>query len=80
MVKTLLEKIKNLTLCYPEKIIEKTNVSRLSLNRELKLINYEYLVKNESYLNSLLYLDYAKKRFDFQNYSINTLDLYFNPL
>ncbi len=75
MVKTLLEKIKNLTLCYPEKIIEKTNVSRLSLNRELKLINYEYLVKNESYLNSLLYLDYAKKRFDFQNYSINTLDL-----
>jgi ATP-dependent helicase/DNAse subunit B len=75
MVKTLLEKIKNLTLCYPEKIIEKTNVSRLSLNRELKLIKYEYLVKNESYLNSLLYLDYAKKRFDFQNYSINTLDL-----
>ena len=75
MVKNTLEKIKNLTLCYPEKIIEKTLISRLPLKRELKFENYEYLVKSKSYLNSLLYLDYAKKRFDFLNYSMNTLDL-----
>ena len=74
-VKNTLEKIKNLTLCYPEKIIEKTNMSRLPLKRETKTLKYEYSVKNESYLNSLLYLDYAKKRFDFDNYSMSSSDL-----
>lgn len=70
-----LNQIDHLFLIYPKKIIEDTIPSRLDLSREVVVSDYEYQVKDKSYLSELLFLDFAKKKFDYENYNLFNEDL-----
>ncbi|MFA7076169.1 MAG: PD-(D/E)XK nuclease family protein [Candidatus Izemoplasmatales bacterium] len=74
-VSSRLNRIDNLILVYPNKVIEEVIPSRITLNREVKEEFYEYFVKEETYLDDFIYLDFAKKRYDFDNYNIISPDL-----
>ena len=70
-----LNQIDNLILIYPAKVIEDTMPSRFKLDRKMIELDYEYIVKDKSYLSDLLLLDFAKKKYDFDNYSLFSKDL-----
>ena len=74
-VENILQRIDNLILVYPERIIDETYPSRLDLSRDIINKEYTYRVHNESYLNDLLFLDYAKKIHDYHNYNLLSDDL-----
>ncbi|PKK94691.1 MAG: hypothetical protein CVV60_05140 [Tenericutes bacterium HGW-Tenericutes-5] len=72
---SILKAIDKLILVMPKIVLEKTREADLDLNREIKIVDYEYIVSNSSYLADLLVLDYAKKRFMYDKYNIKTADL-----
>ena len=72
---SILRMIDNLTLFMPKVVIEKTREANLNLQREIKRSDYQYVTGHLSHLNDLLFLDYAKKKFQFIKYNIIEDDL-----
>lgn len=69
----LLNKIDHLYLVYPE--IEEFNLPNLSLAREVVTENYQYTLKQKTYLNSLNQLNFAKDKYDFETYYLKNKNL-----
>ena len=72
---SILKAIDKLILVMPKTVLEKTREANLDLNREIKIVDYEYTVGSSTYLDDLLVLDYAKKRFMYDKYNIKSVDL-----
>lgn len=72
---SILKTIDNLILFMPKEVIEKTREPNLDLDRVIVRSDYEYITNNKSYLNDLLYLEYAKKKYRFLKYNIADEDL-----
>ena len=70
-----LNALENLVLIYPIKVVEKTIISRIILCRKTLEIDYDFFFKDQTYLSDLAILEYAKRRYDFDNYSISSKDL-----
>jgi ATP-dependent helicase/DNAse subunit B len=70
-----LDRINNLTLSYPIKVVDETMMTDLALKRKIEKKSYVYQVKEYSYLNDLLYLDYSKKITDYNYYNLSSPDL-----
>ncbi|MDY0024023.1 MAG: PD-(D/E)XK nuclease family protein [Candidatus Izemoplasmatales bacterium] len=70
-----LDRINNLTLSYPIKVVDETMMTDLPLTRKIIDKSYVYAVKEYSYLNDLLYLDYSKKITDYKYYNLSSPDL-----
>ncbi len=75
MTANILNQIDNLILGYPLEIIDETRPSRLRLERTIVVKDYENKTGDISYLDDMLYLDYAKKRYDYFNYNLLSEDL-----
>lgn len=75
MITDVLNQINHLILVYPNQVIDETRPARFNLSREINYFNFEHEYKVKTYLNDLVYLDFAKKRYDFDNYNIYTADL-----
>lgn len=69
-----LNQIDNLMIFYPERIIEDTIKCQLELNRKINEFDYDYQTESITYLQDLVFLDYAKKRYDYLNYNLSTED------
>jgi ATP-dependent helicase/DNAse subunit B len=70
-----LNQIVNLYISYPKVIIEDTLPSRISLKRPVIKNEYDYVIKDKTYLKDLAFLDYAKKRHDYLNFNLQSQDL-----
>ncbi|QWB99383.1 PD-(D/E)XK nuclease family protein [Mycoplasmatota bacterium] len=58
----LFDGLENLYLFYPEFLIDHTRLSYLSLNRDYQVIDYNYKVKDQSYIKTDDFLRYAIKK------------------
>ena len=70
-----LNQIINLYISYPKEIIEATLPSRITLNRPVIKSEYNYVIKDRTYLKDMAFLDYAKKRHDYLNFNLHAQDL-----
>lgn len=70
-----LNQIINLYISYPKEIIEDVLPSRINLNRPIIETEYNYVIKDKTYLKDLVFLDYAKKRYDYLNFNLQAQDL-----
>ena len=70
----LFNSIKQIYLFMPKELIDKTRIARLKLTREIIEENYKYIVNNKTYLSNLVYLRYAKLRYNYLNYNLETED------
>ncbi|MDT8337317.1 MAG: PD-(D/E)XK nuclease family protein, partial [Candidatus Izemoplasmatales bacterium] len=75
MITDVLNQIDHLILVYPNQVIDETRPARFNLRREINYFVYKHEYKFKTYLQNLVYLDYTKKRYDFNNYNIYTADL-----
>ena len=69
-----LNQMDNLMIFYPERIIEDTIKCQLKLDRRINEFDYSYQTEAITYLQDLVFLDYAKKRYDYLNYNLATED------
>ena len=72
--RSYLQKIDNLTLFFASKTTNDNRLSNLDLARNIEVIDYQYEVDNTTYLDSLNQLEYAKTKYDFENFYLKDIN------
>jgi hypothetical protein len=67
-ISSCLNQIDNLTISYPEKVIENVLPCEFDLSREVKKDKYEATVQNYTYLDDLALLKYSKLLYQYRTY------------
>jgi hypothetical protein len=67
-ISSCLNQIDNLTISYPEKVIENVLPCEFDLSREVKKNKYESLVQDYTYLEDLALLKYSKLLYKYKTY------------
>ncbi len=69
-----LNRMKHLTLFFPLYSKEENRMSDVALGRKVVIEDYQYIVRDRSYKKSLDQLEFAKAKYDYQNYHLKRPD------